>query len=803
MTAKKNAQSAAKIPAPSKKGVKKTASSSVKKAAKKAPAQPAAKKAPRKRTAALKEPKEPNEPKGRKTPSKPKASRIPPLSDAEKARRLRHEARKKRHEPSEAERIYGVGRLPIWEPGWLLVTGARQNNLRSIDVPFPLSALTAVTGVSGSGKSSLVEDVLYAALARTLHRAQIRPGAHDRIYGVEALNKVIAVDQQPLGQTPTSNPATYTGVFDLIRELYARLPESKMRGYTPRRFSFNVPGGRCEKCEGAGQLKIEMHFLADVWVTCDACGGRRYEPQTLSVRYRGQSIADVLEMSIAKALSLFSNIPGIARILRTLCDVGLDYLSLGQPAPTLSGGEAQRVKLAAELARPDTGKTLYILDEPTTGLHFDDLAKLLEVLHRLVDLGNTAVVIEHNLDIIKSADWVVDLGPEAGTAGGNLVFAGLPEELVAYERSRLALPPKKRDALPKSWTAESLAPVLDAGPYLERKLFDAAAYQAELEKLRAFNWEEEIDSETPMPWESDGRRWHTVERRGRNGSPCRWDGEILAETVEKIEESDVFADTDWKNRSIVEIRARKKSTGWFFHAITGEEWLLKMKFRVPKNSFKKEELIAALDLRPLNEIDEIPLYGTQTRTRVETTGPWQEIELKVFNREEIDKPEYWSFLDRAIERFSAFAEDADGGVDLTPWKTLGEKWHKAPAHCYGGSAKPKWEISLLDRAVRLIENIEPNVRIVWTNKILVPFYRPDAGAGFWIQMNTKNCEYLAVTIIFPKGNVAFGEIANFGFEPELDTSGADGDALLLRFRSAKEFDAARFADLLKKSVETE
>ena len=311
--------------------------------------------------------------------------------------------------------------------GWLEILGARHNNLKNINVQIPLGTLTVVTGVSGSGKSSLVEDVLFASLARTLHRAKTFPGAHDAIRGVELINKVIRVDQQPLGQTPTSNPATFTGVFDLIRSLYAQLPEAKLRGYTPRRFSFNVAGGRCEKCEGNGQLCIEMHFLPDVWVECDTCRGRRYNPETLAVRYHGRSIADVLDMSCGEAVKLFENIPKIRRPLQTLCDVGLDYVTLGQPAPTLSGGEAQRVKLAAELSRPDTGRTLYLLDEPTTGLHFDDLAKLLDVLNRLVDLGNTVVVIEHNLDVIKTADWVIDLGPEAGEEGGYVVAAGTPE----------------------------------------------------------------------------------------------------------------------------------------------------------------------------------------------------------------------------------------------------------------------------------------------------------------------------------------------------------------------------------------
>ncbi|MEQ8838404.1 MAG: excinuclease ABC subunit UvrA, partial [Lacipirellulaceae bacterium] len=294
--------------------------------------------------------------------------------------------------------------------GKLTVKGARHHNLKNIDVDFPLGTLTAVTGVSGSGKSSLVEDVLHAQLARTLHRAKTIPGAHDRLVGIERIDKVIRVDQRPLGNTPSSNPATYTGLFDHIRELFSQLPDAKLRGYSARRFSFNVPGGRCDACDGAGQNCIEMHFLPDVWVPCDTCNGKRYNPETLEVEYRGRSISDVLEMSCGEAVELFENIPKIRKILQTLVDVGLDYVALGQSAATLSGGEAQRVKLAAELSRPDTGRTLYLLDEPTTGLHFDDIRKLLDVLHRLVDLGNTVVVIEHNLDVIKQCDWIIDIG---------------------------------------------------------------------------------------------------------------------------------------------------------------------------------------------------------------------------------------------------------------------------------------------------------------------------------------------------------------------------------------------------------
>ena len=313
----------------------------------------------------------------------------------------------------------------------LVVRGARHHNLKDIDVAFPLGVVTVVTGVSGSGKSSLVEEILWKAAAQSLHRAQVTPGAHDAIEGLEQIDKVISVDQTPLGSTPTSTPGTYSGAFDLIRELFAKLPEAKVRGYTPRRFSFNQPGGRCEACEGAGQKRIEMHFLPDVWVTCEACGGSRYTPETLAVKFRGRTIADVLAMTVDAALELFASVPKIRRVLQTLHDVGLGYIPLGQAAPTLSGGEAQRVKLAAELARPDTGRTLYILDEPTTGLHFDDVRKLLAVVHRLADLGNTVVIIEHNLEVIKTADWVIDLGPEAGLDGGQVVAAGPPEAIAA------------------------------------------------------------------------------------------------------------------------------------------------------------------------------------------------------------------------------------------------------------------------------------------------------------------------------------------------------------------------------------
>jgi excinuclease ABC subunit A len=315
------------------------------------------------------------------------------------------------------------------------VEGAREHNLRKVDAEIPLGLFVAVTGVSGSGKSTLIEDILHRALARHFYRARVIPGAHDRITGLEHVDKVIDIDQSPIGRTPRSNPATYTGLFTPIRELFAELPEAKIRGYGPGRFSFNVKGGRCEACQGDGLVKIEMHFLPDVYVPCEVCKGKRYNRETLEVRFRGLSVADVLELTVQDALALFENQPRVRQKLQTLSDVGLGYVHLGQSATTLSGGEAQRVKLATELSKRDTGRTLYILDEPTTGLHFEDVRLLLDVLHRLVDRGNTVLVIEHNLDVIKTADWVIDLGPEGGTRGGAVVAAGTPEEVANVEGS--------------------------------------------------------------------------------------------------------------------------------------------------------------------------------------------------------------------------------------------------------------------------------------------------------------------------------------------------------------------------------
>ena len=338
------------------------------------------------------------------------------------------------------EYLSGRKKIPVPEvrkkpTGYLKVVGARENNLKNITVEFPLGVMTWVTGVSGSGKSSLVNEILYKKLAKELNRARTIPGKHKRIEGLEQVDKVIDIDQSPIGRTPRSNPATYTGVFDLIRDLFAATPDAKAKGYKKGRFSFNVKGGRCEACSGDGILKIEMHFLPDVYVPCEVCGGKRYNRETLDVKYKGKSIYDVLNMTVEEAVKFFENVPSIRRKMETLNDVGLSYIRLGQPSTELSGGEAQRIKLAAELSKRSTGKTVYILDEPTTGLHFADVHKLTEILRRLADDGNTVIVIEHNLDVIKTADHIIDIGPEGGDKGGTVVATGTPEEVAKNKNS--------------------------------------------------------------------------------------------------------------------------------------------------------------------------------------------------------------------------------------------------------------------------------------------------------------------------------------------------------------------------------
>ncbi len=539
--------------------------------------------------------------------------------------------------------------------GWLIVRGAREHNLKHLDVPIPLARFTCVTGVSGSGKSSLVNDILWPALAVRLQHAALTPGEHDDLEGVEQLDKVINVDQSPIGTTPSSNPATYTGAFDWIRQLFARLPDSKMRGYNANRFSFNRPGGRCEACQGYGQRCIEMHFMPDVWIECETCHGRRYNPETLEVKFKGHSIADVLSMRVSAAHALFANVPKIRRILQTLADVGLDYVELGQPAPTLSGGEAQRVKLAAELGKPDTGRTFYILDEPTTGLHFDDVRKLLAVIQRLADLGNTVLVVEHNLDVIKSADWVIDLGPEAGDAGGHIVALGTPEELVSGEAvtraARLRVPPTPLE----SHTAAALAPVLAAGPHETRTPHDPAAHaEEELEVARAGLGG--VGRDTKMPWQIDGRAWHLAQRDSRQGQPRQWEPAALEYILELVQKSGDFAPTNWNDRASVEMTAAGAEK-WFLHALTGGQWLIELYFRVPPGTFQWRELNDELGLKTLDEREDLPIYGDWARVDVRRRRDGLDaVAIYVHDRREIDTPAFRRFVKQAARAYLDWAK---------------------------------------------------------------------------------------------------------------------------------------------------
>ena len=519
----------------------------------------------------------------------------------------------------------------------IVIRGARQNNLKNIDVTIPIGLVTVVTGVSGSGKSSLIEDILMKAASKHLHRAQNTPGAHDAIEGFEFVDKVIGVDQTPIGGTPSATPVTYTGAYELIRELFAKLPESKVRGYSARRFSFNQAGGRCETCEGAGQKKIEMHFLPDVWVTCDTCHGQRFTPETLSVKFRGKTIADVLRMTVDEALELFASVPKVRKILQTLHDVGLGYVPLGQSAPTLSGGEAQRVKLSAELARPDTGKTLYILDEPTTGLHLDDVRKLLDVVHRLADLGNTVVVIEHNLEVIKTADWLIDMGPEAGLEGGEVVVEGPPEVVAKCA---------------KSLTGAILKGVLKAGPHADRPRFDPKAAAKKLldELKKAAAAEKALGGTVKPPWEEDGRAWHCRERVSRNGNPVRWDGKILERIVDQIHMLGDFNPTDWSERAIVKISALRDKGEVFFTANTGSEWVLTLKFRVPKGSFQESRVKSALKLDPFI-MSSTPILSNADRVVVKNDrGFYQDIFITA-HQDDLTEEAFDNFLAEAVRAF--------------------------------------------------------------------------------------------------------------------------------------------------------
>jgi excinuclease ABC subunit A len=674
----------------------------------------------------------------------------------------------------------------------LEVIGASHHNLRRVDCPFPLGMLIAVTGVSGSGKSSLVNDVLWAALAKKLHRAQTSPGMHEEIKGVLEIDKVIQVDQLPLGATPASNPATYTGLFDLLRELYTALPDAKVRGYQAARFSFNRAGGRCEVCEGVGQKKIEMHFLPDVWIECDVCKGKRFNPETLAVKFKGKSIADVLDMTVAEALDLFGEFPRLRRPLQTLVDVGLDYMALGQSAPTLSGGEAQRVKLAAELARPNTGKTLYVLDEPTTGLHFDDLRKLLLVLHRLVDLGNTVIVIEHNLDVIKSSDWIIDVGPEAGEHGGQIVFAGTPEGLIEYEEKR-----SKKDA--PSHTAVALKPMLDQGPHEERTVFDPDDGVVRKPGDKEFR---EVGKGQAMPWQSDGRQWHCYDRISHTGEPCKWDGKSLEWIVDELEKMGEFSATNWNDRGRIEIAAKKKSDGWFLHAFTNEPWMLRLKFRVAKGSYKAELLQRKLKLQPLEAMTEIPYYGYDPRvaTRNVSRTQEQEVEITVHRFDEIDTPAFREFLQAAAASFlRRMAKKQANPESSEPWLADGEGWHFS-LEGFGPNRRPIWDHSVLKVVMGCLEDASPEGFWDYASRDSIKRRFPGVGQA-WARVCSKFARAVEINLVGPKGLFNLAVIDRFGDTHTLKTHNPKWDSIRFAFTDTDEISRATWTDFLAEHAE--
>jgi excinuclease ABC subunit A len=673
----------------------------------------------------------------------------------------------------------------------LTVVGASRNNLRSIDVSFPIGRFICVTGVSGSGKSSLVTEILYPALASRLHRARMTPGAHETIRGLDHVDKVINVDQQPIGQSPLSNPATYTGVFDLVREVFARLPESKVRGYTANRFSFTRAGGRCDDCDGFGQVCYEMHFLPDVWVPCETCGGRRYNRETLELRYKSKNIAEVLEMSVVQALEHFANVPKIRRLLQTLADVGLDYLPLGQSAPTLSGGEAQRVKLAAELGRPNTGKTAYILDEPTTGLHFDDLRKLLDVLHRLVDLGNTCICIEHNLDVIKTADWVIDLGPDAGDAGGTIVAAGTPEDVAKT---------------PDSHTGRVLVKVLAAGPRREREIFDpkkAAAATMDTAFVRAVEAAQRA-SDVKLPWEQDGRRWHTELRRSRDGKEVEWEGRALLYVVGEIERlgGDDLLPTDWNDRARVEITAKapeglaQSAVPWFCHALTGGRWLLDLLIRVPVGSFTLRDLTARLDLKTLDDRDDIEAYGQSPRVHLRTApNGMDQLRITVHDRKEVATPVFRAFLEKAVRGYLSHVQSLAGDAAAAePWKTDGKAWHLSQKSIGGGESK-QWKPMTLTALLGLINKAVPGVKVQWDRKVFVDLEMSD-GRRLG-KIITNKGDSLRVDLHVPRGRFTPTQVEHLGARQEFARPGTSGAELTFWFRTLDEIQT----DVLKRTLQ--
>ena len=678
----------------------------------------------------------------------------------------------------------------------IVLVGARQNNLKNLRVGIPLGLFVAVSGVSGSGKSSLVNEVLRDTLLRRLHRAITPAAAVDDILGCELVDKIVDVGQDPIGNSPLSNAATYTGLFDLIRELFARLPDSKIRGWQPRRFSFNKPGGRCETCEGNGQRKIEMHFLPDVWIECETCKGKRFNSETLTVKFKGKSIADVLEMRVNEALSFFGGIPKISRAVQTLADVGLGYLELGQPATTLSGGEAQRVKLASELSRPSTGKTLYILDEPTTGLHFSDIEKLLDVLHRLVDQGNTVLVVEHNLDVIKNADWIIDMGPEAGPGGGMVIAQGTPEEVVDGNWHVLENTESRLKTPVRSHTAGFLGPVLEAGPIKDRSRSDFSAPSIPEEEI------ETDDDNSPMPWKIDGRTWHLRDRLTPDGKTCKWEGSILEAIEASCSRHEGLAPPKWDERHVVEITAKGKPLSWFCHAMTGMEWLIRLVFRVGKGTFEAASLESSLGIPPLNQTKGLPIYGNEPRVRVANlkTQPWQAVTILAHRLEEIQTPAFGSFMEKAVASYlrqnAILREQPEV---LMPWKVMGEAWHTNAKGFPVGRAR-RWDTSLVGGLIAMLREIVDGIQFDFDSRDTINARIPGR-RRIWLTMKTKDPDGLDCRFAGPKGAINLAQLDGLGATREIAGDREADEVCRLTFQKPSDLDAPKFRTLFQRHAQ--
>jgi len=536
-----------------------------------------------------------------------------------------------------------------------------------------------------------------------------------------------------------------------------------------------------------------MHFLPDVWVPCETCGGARYQRETLEVRYKAKNIADVLAMSATEALEHFGNVPKLRRLLQMLEDVGLGYLPLGQSAPTLSGGEAQRVKLAGELGRPSTGKTLYALDEPTTGLHFDDLRKLLDVLHRLVDMGNTVVCIEHNLDVIKTADWVIDLGPEAGDAGGSIVVEGSPE-FVAHAKG--------------SHTGRLLAGVLKAGPHGERPVYDAKQAAAEAIAVDQERLLADANEPIKMPWQRDGRRWHTQDRLTREGKAVEWEGEALGYVVDQLERlgKAKLASTDWKDRGRVEVIAKpprglaRSAVPWLLHALTGGRWLLDLLFRVPPGSFSQRSLADKLRLKTLDDRDDIQAYGATARVQVRSaSNNMDQVRVLVHDKKEVAAPAFRRFLKEAVQAYLSHVEGlATATAPAEPWKTDGKAWHMSQRSIPAKAIK-QWKPLALTMFLGKVTKAAPGVVFSWNRKVIVDMAAP--GGDRVGKIITNKPEALRIDLHVPRGRFTPTQVEGLGSEQEFARPGTSGAELTFWFRTIEELHSGQLKAVVQAAYE--